>query len=137
MNMRGFAHRMRAVADGATANSDKLIRQLALAVTMVVVKRTPVDTGRAKGNWQANLGGPAVGALPTPAGGEAQAVAGAISRANEVAAQYRGGVPVHITNNLPYIQRLNQGSSDQAPAGFVQAAVAVAVRKVQSTRIIR
>lgn len=135
--LRGFANRMRVVATAVPNRADVLVRQVTLAVAATVVKRTPVDTGRAKGNWQANLGAPAAGALPKPPGGPAQAVNRAMERANEVAAAYRGGVDVHITNNLPYIQRLNEGSSDQAPAGFVEAAAASAVRKIQSTRIIR
>jgi hypothetical protein len=141
-DMRGFAHRMRAVAVGVPHNADKLMRQLTLAVTAVVVRGTPVDTGRAKANWQAQLGAPAEGVVqgysPGSAGSTAgQAEALALARANEVATQYKGGVDVNITNNLPYIGRLNDGYSEQAPANFVQNAVAVAVRKVQSTRIIR
>jgi hypothetical protein len=134
--MRGFAHRMRGIADGVPRNADRLVRQIALAVTIVVVKKTPVDTGRAKGNWQAQLATPAAGVLPapsTPGAGEQAA----IQRAQAVAAAYKGGVDVNITNNLVYIVPLNEGHSDQAPIGFVEAACAEAVRKVQSTRIIR
>jgi formaldehyde-activating enzyme involved in methanogenesis len=32
-----------------------------------------------------------------------------------------------VSNNVPYINRLNEGHSAQAPAGFVQQAVAKAV----------
>ena len=33
---------------------------------------------------------------------------------------------VYISNNLPYIQRLNDGYSQQAPENFVESAVQVA-----------
>jgi hypothetical protein len=34
---------------------------------------------------------------------------------------------VHVSNAVPYVQSLNDGHSQQAPAGFVQAAIAKAV----------
>ncbi len=40
-----------------------------------------------------------------------------------LAGKYRGG-RLFLSNNVPYISRLNDGSSGQAPAGFVQAAIA-------------
>jgi hypothetical protein len=39
---------------------------------------------------------------------------------------------MHITNNLPYIVRLNQGYSAQAPAGYVEQGVLAARRAIDS-----
>ena len=72
---------------------------------------TPVDTGRARSNWHLDVGAPTVqlvepgGDLPTD-----------VSR-------YTVNQTIFISNNVPYIRRLNEGHSKQAPAGFVEDAV--------------
>ena len=97
-------------------NVDKLVRAVALDITGTIVKRTPVDTGRARGNWMLTVGAPSSATVTQldPAGAMAQAKAlGAL-------ASYRPGASVFITNNLPYIVRLEYGSSKQAPGGMVR-----------------
>ena len=41
---------------------------------------------------------------------------------------------IYITNNVPYIDRLNNGWSQQSPAGFVDKAVQVAVTNFRARR---
>lgn len=140
--MKGFSTRIRAIAVGVEVNTDALVRKVALAVDRVVVTQTPVDTGRARANWQAAIGaapGGEVGQYPAGAGGAtgAAAAAQAIAQAQGVVAGYKGGEVIHLTNNLPYIQRLNEGHSDQAPAGFVQAGIDAAIRAVKRAKIIK
>ena len=90
---------------------------------------TPVDTGWASANWVPNIGSP----LEQPAGTRAQAESGTLPTASTtqsalVASSYKLTLgPVHVTNNVPYILKLNAGSSGQAPAGFVQRSIAKAV----------
>ena len=82
---------------------------------------TPVDTGWASVNWWLKQGSP-----PTGNGGPVGNVASAEAqqRASVAAmASYRIGQPVWISNNTPYIGRLNDGWSQQSPAGFVEAAI--------------
>ena len=97
-------------------NVDKLVRTVALDMTSSIVLRTPVDSGRARGNWQVSIGAPSArvtGELD-PAGAMAQAKAlGAL-------ASYRPGASVFIVNNLPYIIPLEYCSSKQAPGGMVR-----------------
>jgi len=98
---------------------------------------TPVDTGWARANWVPNVGSPitsTVGSRPTSSargrdsggrftGGAKADTAGIVN--------YRfGSGPIYITNNVPYIEALNAGWSAQAPAGFIQAAVARAAKTV-------
>lgn len=134
--MRGFSTRIRAVAKTIPQNADKLVREVVIGATSVVAMGTPVDTGRARGNWQAQLGEAAQGELPAP-GSPGAGAQQAIQRAAEVAAAYPGGVEVHITNNLPYIIPLNEGHSKQAPAQFVQTALAYIVGKINKARLLR
>jgi len=100
------------------SNVDREVRALTLGIFGSVIKMTPVDTGRAKGNWQCTIGQPASGT--TSRLGEAGAL-------NEVLATVpvEAGKQVFLTNNLPYIQRLEYDAwSSQAPAGMVRASIA-------------
>jgi hypothetical protein len=85
-----------------------------------VVRKSPVDTGRFRGNWQVTQGEPAVGETgredPT---GESTIAAGSAS-----AASLTPYSVAWITNNVPYAQRLEEGWSQQAPQGVVALTLA-------------
>lgn len=87
---------------------------------------TPVDTGWARANWIPSISTPTV----APAGSrQAVSIGPSAVGAATVAATYklRDG-RVYIVNAVPYIKKLNQGSSRKAPAAFVQRAIAKAIR---------
>jgi hypothetical protein len=111
---------------------DQVIRKLVLDIVANLVSApdtgygTPVDTGWARANWVPNIGAPQT----TTEGTREAAEAGSVSTAGQqaavarVAASYRRSQgPVFITNNVPYVVFLNEGSSKQAPRGFVQNAI--------------
>jgi len=119
-------------------NANALKRKAALAVDATVVLATPVDTGRARSNWQASLGAPATGTREAYSPGTGGATGGANAaaaqeQAKAVIARSQPEQAIHITNNLPYIGRLNEGWSAQAPAGFVQTAVLRGIAAVRSS----
>lgn len=122
---------MKAKADRVADNADRLVRRCALAIDAAVVLATPVDTGRARANWQVEIGAVPTGVVePTDKSG-----ASAINKAKDTIASYNGNAAdksVYITNNLPYIERLNDGWSAQAPAGFVETAVQVGIAAIQA-----
>lgn len=94
---------------------DTQIRKATIELFSSVVKGTPVDTGRARGNWQCTIGNAATDQVEhTDKSG-----AGAIS---DIVATVpvKSGVVVWLANNVPYIQKLEYGSSQQAPAGMVR-----------------
>ncbi|MCU0943703.1 MAG: HK97 gp10 family phage protein [Hydrogenophaga sp.] len=117
MARRGsFTLDLRAFEKKFEDRTDALIRAAALDALGAIVQRTPVDTGRARANWQVTIGAPAGGTVTTldPSGALARAKAlGAL-------ASFKGGSSVFIVNNLPYILPLEYGSSKQAPAGMVR-----------------
>lgn len=90
---------------------------------------TPVDTGWARANWVPQIGSPKT----SVSGSRAQAEKGLLPSDQQtgiaqVATSYKlARGPIHITNNVPYIQRLDQGSSKQAPRGFIRRAIKKAV----------
>lgn len=91
---------------------------------------TPIDTRWASSNWVPRIGGTFDGTAGSRGAVETGTQTAGVA---QVAAGYTlaAGI-VTITNNVPYIVRLNEGSSSQAPPGFVQAAI---LRAVQGVRI--
>jgi len=75
-----------------------------------VIKKTPIDTGRAKNSW--NL---SEGKIDT-------------SLDSSVRDEISGKKDVFITNSLPYINRLENGYSKQAPKGMVAITINELVR---------
>lgn len=105
----------------------KQSRKLMLNIDRRVVRETPRDTGSAKASWIASTGSPssAVNEIENPGGAEAIALAqgaAAISKAKDFDS-------IYIVNNQEYIVPLNEGSSLQAPAHFVDAIIAEEVAR--------
>jgi len=139
-----FSRRINAVATKVSANADKTVRRAALAADQAVVLGTPVDKGRARSNWLVDLDGPRRAQVEAAAPGAGGSTGGenataAIAAASAKIARYNGDInrSIVIHNNLPYIDALNKGSSQQAPAGFVEKAVQSAVARVRSARLTR
>lgn len=102
---------------------DKIVqitRMIGLEALKRVILKTPVDTGRARGNWFVAIGSPssaANGKADKPGQTTIDAGSAVITGLTEAQA-------VWITNNLPYIGRLENGYSQQAPAGMVAVTMA-------------
>jgi hypothetical protein len=114
---------MYTIANNVRRNAVATQRATALLVDQVVVSATPVLTGRARSNWLVGLGSPVRRVVETL--GNA-ALSASISAARARINSSKEGETIWLSNNLSYIQRLNQGSSAQAPAGFVERAVETA-----------
>ena len=124
---------MRKWADKAKVGVDRVIRASALDITTAAIKRTPVGNptlwkskppvgyvgGQACGNWFASIN------TPNTKSTNAIDKDGAATIANAQAAiEDAPGNILYITNNLPYIFRLEyQGWSTQAPVGMVRVSV--------------
>lgn len=146
-----LARNMRKHAGSVEAGVHKIVRKTALLVDQVVVLSTPVDTGRARSNWLPSLGAAREGATippynPLPEGtnpakfGEQANAQSAINAARlTVAGRTTSEQDIYFTNNVEYIEQLNNGNSTQAPAGFVQMAVEAAAAAVRQdpTRILK
>lgn len=93
------------------------IRATLLETSVAIIKDTPADTGRARGNWQASIGRGATGEVSVESvrSGEAKAIA----EVNQTVTAAVGDL-YYLTNNLPYIERLEFGWSKQAPGGMVR-----------------
>lgn len=100
--------------------SEKVIRGAALDIFSSIIKASPVDTGRFRGNWQTTLSSPAQGELDTTdKNGQAT-----LSKSEAVIAKYNlRAKSVFLTNNLPYADRLANGWSQQAPSGWIDSII--------------
>lgn len=138
-----FSRRMGQIASDIPERADKVVRKTVLAVDQALVLSTPVDKGRARSNWIAALDQATDDTVDAYVEGDGGSTAGAnataaMAQAAGVAADYDGDLhnEVHVTNNLPYIEVLNDGSSAQAPADFVGEAVRAGVDAVKGSRLL-
>lgn len=90
-------------------------KKVVLEALRRLVMRTPVDTGRARGNWQVTIAEPSEGQV------EVFDSEGSATISKGLAAL--AGLPnfqvVWISNNVDYIEFLEHGSSTQAPEGML------------------
>lgn len=92
-----------------------LHRKVVMQALTGVVLKTPVDTGRARGNWQVSIGQP----INEVFEGTDKIGNATIERGFSIASNIAPYEIVYISNNIYYIIYLENGSSDQAPAGMV------------------
>lgn len=112
---------------------NELQRKLAFKMYDAIVLRTPIDTGRARGNWNVSTGN-----ADTTTDEERKTVMPLIQDENEIELP-KGDESIYVTNNLPYIVALEYGHSQQSPNGMVgvtmantQAYVSQAVKELKN-----
>ncbi len=111
----------------------RVVQGLTLDITADLQESTPVDTGWARANWIPNIGGQF---SDSPVG---ERIRGSIDVATQqtaiakIATQFKVGPPIHITNNVPYIKKLND--AHKKAAGFVDRAVEKNVKKYGGRKI--
>lgn len=127
-----YADRFNVVASNLGENVRARVQNLIVDIGQRVVLETPIDTGKARRNWQPGINSAPVGTLDAPAGpngGQQESILAIKAMARD----WQLGQTFHITNNLPYISALNDGSSKQAPRLFVENAILAAVRQLNNT----
>ena len=92
---------------------DTVVRKTAIDLQASMIEKSPVDTGRFKSNWQCGIGVINSDASAAPN-------ADAQGRTVAVLQGYKPGNTIWLTNSLPYAKRLENGWSQQAPAGMVR-----------------
>lgn len=111
---------MASIVSKVNRRIDTQIRKSTIELFSSVVKMTPVDTGRARGNWMPSITSPITEARDkkTPIGTTV------INEIVSVVPRNAGHI-VWLSNNLPYIRKLEyepvgKGGSVQAPQGMVR-----------------
>jgi len=125
-----FEDQLRAFQVKTERKMTQLGRKVALELFRRVIYKTPVDTGRARANWQVTIGGIANGTLEV----DDKSGGATMSKATAASAGFKAGDIIYLTNNLPYIMKLEEGGypdgpktvggfSRKAPAGMVALTV--------------
>lgn len=108
-----------------------------LSVSEFIIKGTPVDTGQARSNWLPSHRIPMSGTIEPYAPGrhlgisESANADGAMNRVRGAVAARPLGETFYLSNNVEYIEDLNQGTSKQAPTMFVQLAIQQGLNKAK------
>ncbi len=126
---RRILRRARQVETGAS----QALRATALAINQTVILTTPVKFGHARANWQIGIDVAVTEEI------DENDISGAatISRNSGIIRTATPQKSIILSNNVPYIQQLNEGSSSQAPAQFVQLAILDAITAVKRTRFFK
>lgn len=112
------------VGDYIADEINKEARALGINLLNGLTRVTPVDTGRARGNWFVSIDTP--NRTIDDFRKARQAITEGLATINDVVnGKYRS---IIISNNLPYIEELNRGTSTQAPKKFVESEIDRVVR---------
>jgi len=95
-------------------------QKIALQGLRGVVMKTPVRSGRARGSWITTINTPSekISGRKTKSGNST------ITSGSSVITQAPAFSTIWMTSNLPYIERLEGGYSEQSPNGMVATTVA-------------
>ena len=115
-------------------NHEKKIRAVAFIIDKSLVENTPVDTGRARVNWQVGLNTVLTSEVPwnDTGGKDFSFVPFRENDALTGTSRFKLDDTIYISNNLPYIEALNNGSSSQIPENFVERAVERGKRAIRN-----
>jgi hypothetical protein len=128
----GFTKQLLQFEDSSLKKVDQFTRMIALEVFRRIILKTPKDTGRAINGWLCTIAVPAAAMAQGEDWFQGQEVGGydksgraAIEEAaNQVMAWKPQDVAIFLTNNVPYIERLENGWSKQAANGMVAITIA-------------
>lgn len=113
---RQFAKQLREYGEQYEPVVEEVISEIAKELRTAIAMATPVDTGRAAASWNLNLFEPDESTQPEEYFDPSNSQQGG----NVNIDGFQVGDDLVISNSLDYIADLNDGSSVQAPAGFVE-----------------
>lgn len=94
---------------------DTIVRRFGLGVLTRVIRKTPVDTGRMRANWQVSFDSPETQSLDRTDRVGSMTLAQGSSQLQSF--DLRRNTNIYLSNNLPYAPSIEGGSSQQAPSG--------------------
>ena len=143
----GLSKYLNKVEENLEKNIDKLMSETAITIGTTVILATPVDTGLARNSWLAEVDkestekGEQFNLKRNKTRSEKEAVKTIVSpqtieNLKQKVSDFKSSKinVMNITNNANYIGCLNDGSSEQAKAGFVQTAINAAINEVKRVR---
>ena len=115
--MGDFTLAFKNINDLTVDKMETVIKKTVFDLTSAIIADTPVDTGRARSNWQVSFNTPIDAKLEI----DDKSGRSTVSKAKRLINNSKVPLVYYIQNNLPYIMRLEYDNwSKQAPAGFVR-----------------
>ena len=122
VDLKKFNKDLRAATSKMIPEQVELVKKkVGMQLLERLVMMTPVDTGRARSNWFVTLDTPSSAVATNPPFPSASVT---INDGANIISLVSGGQSIWISNNLPYIEPLENGWSSQAPAGMLAVALA-------------
>lgn len=141
-DLKNFANRIKNLGQRVEDGVNRIVKETALAIDRELVLATPVDTGRARSNWIASVGSSVSQEIEPYSPGEGGSTSGAnaqaaINQATAAINSRQPGEDIYLSNNLPYIKRLNEGHSAQAPEGFIETAIQNGIQVIENAKVMK
>jgi hypothetical protein len=111
--------------------AEKMVRGTVIGCAARIIKRTPVDEGTLRGNWQPSIGQPVQTTIERM-DKNGTASASDVSREGQ---RLNIGSVFYMTNNLPYAAAIEFGSSKQEPQGMMRIEVLETAAAIQANRM--
>lgn len=112
--------------------AEKMVRGTVIGCASRIIKRTPVDEGTLRGNWQPSIGQPVTTEIAR-ADKSGAMVTTDIAREGQ---RLNIGSVFYMTNNLPYAARIEFDAwSQQAPQGMMRIEVLETAAAIQANRM--
>lgn len=105
-----------------------IVRRIGLGILVRNIKASPVDTGRFRSNWNVSFGAPST-TVTTSISTEGAAISAAASEIQ--AFDVGASSSIYLTNNLPYAESLANGTSTQAPPGWIDTNIRAELKAVE------
>lgn len=123
-----------AIGERLRKHTEMIFKALCLEIDRELRIATPVDTGFARANWVPSVGLPHEGEARKVGSGSSEHAAGV----GQVMRFKLEDGTLWVSNSVDYVAlALNYGSSSQAPAMFIEAAVDRAVAMIQARYSVR
>lgn len=111
-----FARQLQQFRDETLDTMDEVFRRVMIEIGTTVIRLSPVDTGRFRGNWQFTVDAPASASLDNYDPDGHETIAKLVAEVQHLSY----GQTAYLVNNLIYAIPLEYGHSDQAPKGMVR-----------------
>jgi hypothetical protein len=109
-----------AIARKLNETVETVQRHAAFNIFGRIVESNPVDTGYSRSNWNVSLDTPNLTVSPPPTKETGRNAYAAPNFPENLTTD--GTRPIYISNGVDYVQYLEEGSSQQAPSGFIRIA---------------
>lgn len=134
-----FAGQVKRISDAIPIVVNDVTIEMVARIDSHLVSVNPVDTGRSRANWiislnvsDSSLNVQEEEGIP---GAGVQFADQSLSEISKLSGR-KNEDTIFLQNNTSYIEKLNSGSSSQAPAGFAQTAIMQELAVFKNTPIV-